>query len=317
MRWSKKTVDLKKVTWSANPSTQEDEADAEYSEHYLPPIADPRNSELYRREIVHFCTDFKLRKEMARLADCQTSEIYDIGQMCQQATLVLWSMELWNTACKGSEIFLDQNFEEDMLYPQTQMWVPDRDMYLQPEVQEALDTKGRDTLWAVLLHTYKGNLMTFPFFIKKMQTKEEVAEFNADPRRGVPFVIPMPVLAGCKPIFRWQADYLAMMNFMNLEVVVNEQYVHPRPERRRAQKANVQLPDIRVIKLRKTYHASIPGEAKSDFEYSCHWLVRGHWRWQWYPSTQNHAPKFVVPCVKGDLDKPFKAPTETIYAVVR
>jgi hypothetical protein len=56
------------------------------------------------------------------------------------------------------------------------------------------------------------------------------------------------------------------------------------------------------------------GEAK---EFSCQWLVRGHWRQQFYPSTGEHRPLWIEPYVKGPDDKPFKLPTQTVFAVSR
>lgn len=39
-------------------------------------------------------------------------------------------------------------------------------------------------------------------------------------------------------------------------------------------------------------------------EWNHRWIVRGHWRNQWYPSTQVHRPKYVPSYVKGPEDKP-------------
>jgi hypothetical protein len=52
-------------------------------------------------------------------------------------------------------------------------------------------------------------------------------------------------------------------------------------------------------------------------DYSCQWLVGGHWRQQYYPSTNEHRPIWIEPYVKGPEDKPFRAPAETVFAVAR
>jgi hypothetical protein len=39
-------------------------------------------------------------------------------------------------------------------------------------------------------------------------------------------------------------------------------------------------------------------------EYSHRWMVQGHWRNQWYPSMQDHRPKYIPPHIKGPKDKP-------------
>ena len=69
-------------------------------------------------------------------------------------------------------------------------------------------------------------------------------------------------------------------------------------------------PECRVVLLReRAYHSQsvIP----SVVEWSCRWLVRGHWR------VIESGPTWVTAHVKGPASKPMKAPSERIFAVVR
>ena len=80
-----------------------------------------------------------------------------------------------------------------------------------------------------------------------------------------------------------------------------------------------QQPLIRVVELRRRVHAA-PGGEENDtqpVEWSCQWMVRGHWRQQYFPKSQDHRPLWILPHVKGPEDKPLKAPRATIFAVVR
>lgn len=75
-------------------------------------------------------------------------------------------------------------------------------------------------------------------------------------------------------------------------------------------------PEILVIKLRHRDSIS-DNPNRTSQEWSCHWIVRGHWRQQWYRSAQKYRPKWICPYVKGPADKPFKEPDIPIYAVIR
>jgi len=75
-------------------------------------------------------------------------------------------------------------------------------------------------------------------------------------------------------------------------------------------------PICHVITLRKTIHDHVEGE-ESFVEWSHRWLVRGHWRQQYFPSSNTHAPVWISPYVKGPEDKPFKTPLPTVYAVTK
>jgi hypothetical protein len=72
---------------------------------------------------------------------------------------------------------------------------------------------------------------------------------------------------------------------------------------------------VRVVTLRRSESAGHGDSANK--EWACKWIVRGHWRQQYYPSTSEHRPKWIDPYVKGPDDKPLKAPTQTVYVVNR
>lgn len=45
-------------------------------------------------------------------------------------------------------------------------------------------------------------------------------------------------------------------------------------------------------------------EEPKKIEWSRRWVVRGHWRKQWYPKTKTYAYKYIYEYVKGPEDKP-------------
>lgn len=89
-----------------------------------------------------------------------------------------------------------------------------------------------------------------------------------------------------------------------------------RPDRaseRRLRRANKPVDPVRVISLRQPEHHGGPG---SDRSYHHRWVVRGHWRKQWYPSQERNVPIWISPYVKGPDGAPLLA-GEKVYAWTR
>lgn len=84
-----------------------------------------------------------------------------------------------------------------------------------------------------------------------------------------------------------------------------------------AERADVN-PSVNVVILRRRDSSCrASGDTLGEREYMCQWLVRGHWRQQFYPSTSEHKPIWIEPYVKGPEDKPLKPPTQTVFSVTR
>jgi hypothetical protein len=80
---------------------------------------------------------------------------------------------------------------------------------------------------------------------------------------------------------------------------VAETKTAPVPDRhaiKRMARAGTNIRDVRVITLRK---AAVQPVGGGDREYHHRWIVRSHWRKQWYPSQQRHVPKIIPAYVKG------------------
>ena len=111
--------------------------------------------------------------------------------------------------------------------------------------------------------------------------------------------------------------FFSFVAFIRQECVSIQTTQASRPIRRHAPKAYTAEPVIRIIQLRRRGPAINGGEAQSR-DYSCRWLVRGHWRNQFYPSSKSHRPRFIPAYVKGPDDKPLKQPAKvSLFAVVR
>ena len=74
-------------------------------------------------------------------------------------------------------------------------------------------------------------------------------------------------------------------------------------------------PAVRVLTLRRPSTPSGVG-GDSDREYHHQWIVRGHWRQQWYPGRQVHRPVWIAPHIKGPEGSPLLG-GEKVYALRR
>lgn len=87
----------------------------------------------------------------------------------------------------------------------------------------------------------------------------------------------------------------------------------PLPRQLRRQRARVRrTEDVTIIKLRRLRHGKYDDAEVSEVEYRFQWIVRGHWRNQYYPSLgpkedpQSHRQIWINPYMKGPEDKPIK-----------
>jgi hypothetical protein len=63
---------------------------------------------------------------------------------------------------------------------------------------------------------------------------------------------------------------------------------------------------VTVITLRRQRHPDHPDHEPGEVEWKWQWVVRGHWRNQWYPSIKQHRQIWVMPYMKGPEDAPIK-----------
>lgn len=91
-------------------------------------------------------------------------------------------------------------------------------------------------------------------------------------------------------------------------VAEQDEQVVPRPERRRHKHAGLPEPrTVRILRLRRGVAAqarAAAGAGGAGREYRHRWVVRGHWRNQFYPSIAAHRPKWIAPYLAGPADAP-------------
>ena len=95
---------------------------------------------------------------------------------------------------------------------------------------------------------------------------------------------------------------------------VSEPRMAPRGMRKRGE---VISNDYRVVSLRAHHYEQRRDQAGGGpIDWSCRWLVRGHWRNQFYPASDDHRTIWIEPHVKGPDDKPMKS-SKVVYHINR
>lgn len=141
--------------------------------------------------------------------------------------------------------------------------------------------------------------------------------------QGVPIPPLLPMLSGVwefgtVPAEEGMVLFRLLMSFFRF---IKEPFVDPRmvvpsrQVRKRAQSIGIP-PQVRVVELRKKYRDAHRNPDAQPGNYSHRWFVTPHWRNQWYPSEQRHAPKWIHGYIKGPDDKPFVA-KDNIFSVDR
>jgi len=108
--------------------------------------------------------------------------------------------------------------------------------------------------------------------------------------------------------------FAALLAFMEQRLFITSSSKISRAARRRL-KQRTDKDAVRVILLRRVARSSHAHE-QENIDWSCRWVVRGHWRNQWYPSLHYNKPLWITPYIKGPEDKPLKRTEANLFAVV-
>lgn len=129
--------------------------------------------------------------------------------------------------------------------------------------------------------------------------------------------------AGFEFMLKMRRFIVSLFCFVDQTISVTEQQTAPRHLRKRIARefGGTGSPIINTIQLRRREYRRSPSEGMAKgIDWSCRWIVRAHWRNQYYASKfgePTHRPKLIPSCVKGPDSKPLKSKTINLFAVVR
>lgn len=107
--------------------------------------------------------------------------------------------------------------------------------------------------------------------------------------------------------------------FVEQELVTTTPTAVSRAVKRRAERMRQAIePTCHVVALRRELHEHEPHTGPGTVvDWAHRWIVRGHWRRQFFPSRGTNAPMWIHPHVKGPTDKPFADDKPVVFAVRR
>ncbi len=148
--------------------------------------------------------------------------------------------------------------------------------------------------------TYKPILLPLGLY-----SRRDIVRLEPESSSTLPNLDPVPALIDESERDRgWRFDY-AIHQFSSQKLLDTEIRRPPRPALRRWEReSNLEIPEEMVIHLRRIDHTGKRDGDPGEVEWSHRWWVDGHWRNQWYPSTQDHRPVWIDGYVKGPEDKP-------------
>lgn len=102
----------------------------------------------------------------------------------------------------------------------------------------------------------------------------------------------------------WLRFWRVAQKLMSERIVVSERRQPGRQARKDASRFQLPPPVLRVVELRRPHEREENGHEREPGRWTHRWIVRGHWRNQWYRSENRHRQIWIHAYEKGpdDLD---------------
>lgn len=111
---------------------------------------------------------------------------------------------------------------------------------------------------------------------------------------------------------------LAASQWLSQRILVGTRKPALRPLRRRWERVIAgDPPSLEVVSLRARERQPRETAEHHPVDWHCRWVVSGHWRNHYHPSTDTHVPTWILPHLKGPADKPLKQPATRVFKVER
>lgn len=244
-----------------------------------------------------------------------------VRSIFHKLTPVVWEIDIWNAAGNQHEAFMDT--------PIPAIRQSDESLWLLPF---AIDVPAEMVpFMAIPRPMLLIGLMLMPIeHIEDGRRSLGVCQILCDQSDDDPDPVPYLRFVSMgyfgEPISnRAQTSLYARMKFLTLPFVECREHQPDRSERRRIYRSgSSRVPTVRVVTLRRREHVALNSRQGENTEsvrdrrlYQHQWLVRGHWRRQWYPARSVHEAIWIDPYIKGPDDKPLLTKRPTVYQAVR
>ena len=240
--------------------------------------------------------------------------------------VVLWHSDIRQAAIRGRDAFVGERIYAESLPQANCWWLYEEAMGFSPsDYPDLLNVPWWTPEWCCIAHYIypSDRILETPAWDGGAQIHvrahglmalwaraggngKDGLRISWDP--GTPYGDPMPArLAAC----------VAMQQFLNLPFVAQESEQANHSTRKLAKRRGHKPPQaVRVVTLRRSEHSHSISE--NTREYTCQWMVSGHWRRLHEPRKSDGTRiVYVRPHIKGPDHAPLKAPTKTVYVAKR
>jgi hypothetical protein len=242
-----------------------------------------------------------------------------VAHILTNATPVLWNYDLLKISISGAEAFIGTKFDPSVFNPPTQVWIPDRDMVLKENEAEdlGLDPSRKWNQAGFLLMIPEGAI---PVILRETSGRiyPQLAAFMVFQALDAGFggVKYLLHILRNNIVEKGIAEMIASAEFMRQPIVERVGHGLSRADRRRAEKLGRAAPSLFYqIKLRKREGAKT--ECGHEVQWTKRWVVRSHWRRQFFATRNEHRPILIHSYIKGPSDLPLAPLKQKIIEVRR
>lgn len=266
------------------------------------------------------------------------------------AEIVIWDHDIYKAATAGAEAFCGSTAPLEFCAGNTQVWMFAKDERVSETICSQFGLEGE---WLFFAHVFiRSRIPEFPvsvlqqlhrmnlpkpgldglmhraahpgkfivdqttFFIRPEGWVESRPDASAS-EFALRFANSPSVIEGDEITVSTSYPIAATL-FMNGTVARAQEYRANHQTRKEYARAGKTAPTVRAVILRRSEQATSAGSMRGDVEWSCQWMVRGHWRKLHEPRKSDGATvTYVQPHVKGPQDMPFRAPSETVFVAQR
>lgn len=246
--------------------------------------------------------------------------------------ICIWDNPMVLQAQRGADVFTGKTIRPHWIPTRNQWWTMATDGHLLEENRIELRLPEHYHLMGILIMTrmQKGGVY-LPYLSNKDQpvmgavyfyqlAEDKILEWvEKDIRLGkddLTFHLrPLHDMAVGEPVHGSQSVLVAKRMFMMSKVVEMKTETLPRGDRRRLQKKDEHIPEIRTVTLRKKEERENENPSVHPVDWSCRWTVQPHWRKNWHDPEGD--PVYVPFHLKGPADKPLKENRPVVYKVSR
>lgn len=247
----------------------------------------------------------------------QEADTYTISESVSRAVLEAAKtlpnyaeVQPYHFPTRAGVVYLEASIDADVFYPSEM--VREVISMADPGVKNA---RLQAIFWNTLTNN-KGEDTVFVWAALDLSDVRVVVD-SIFPISVLPYALPIGEMGRNDAAGRRVVAFLmALLFFMEQKVFVAAVRPLTRAQRKQAPQW-YKSQEERVITLRKREYTNAPSGDHREVDWQYQWLVRGHWRKQYYPARNEHRTIWIAPFSKGPEDKPLKPPTKHIFQVVR